>query len=153
MHSCRYLSCETLESTLHKRMLLATFASLQRVRGPTHPNTLAAARGLGNVRASIRAQAADQHIRTGYRRRGAIATRWHSRASAAARRQARAQRQARARAVVRRAHRPICRGAGRRDSEEAVAEGRVRGACRVRGGRMRVGGGRSKSRTPFWRRL
>ena len=38
-----------------ERMLHATFASLQRVLGPTHPNTLAAASRLENVRASIRA--------------------------------------------------------------------------------------------------
>ena len=67
---------------------------------------------------------------------------WAAGGRVAARRQARAQRQARARAVVRRAHRPVCRCAGR--WEGAVAQGRVRGACRVRGGGMRVGGGEQR---------
>jgi hypothetical protein len=38
-----------------ERMLHAALASLQRVLGPTHPDTLAAARGLEHVRARIRA--------------------------------------------------------------------------------------------------
>ena len=50
----------------------------------------------------------------------------------------------RARAVIRRAHRPVCGCAGRR--EGAVAQGRVRGEDGVRGGGMRVGGGEQRVR-------
>ena len=50
----------------------------------------------------------------------------------------------RARAVVRRAHRPVCGRAGRR--EGAVAQGRVRGKDGVRVGGMRVGGGEQRVR-------
>jgi tetratricopeptide (TPR) repeat protein len=118
-----------------EQMLHAALASLQRVLGPTHPDTLQTACSLEHLQARIRATPPTN----------ASAARRHSRARAATRRQARAQRQACARGVVRRAHRPVCRFAGR--WEGAVAQGRVRGSGRVRLGGMRVGGGEQRVRS------
>jgi hypothetical protein len=77
-------------------------------------------------------------------RSGVAVSRRNSRGGAAARRQARAQRQGRARAIVRQARRAVHGRAGRRQG--ALAQARVRGSGRVRGGGMRVRGGEQRVR-------
>jgi hypothetical protein len=125
-----------------ERMLHATLASLQRVLGPAHPSTLHIAGNLQRVQAhtGINPPTNTAAPAATFVAQPLLAGTPVARASA--RRQARAQRQARARAVGRRAHRPICRRAGRR--EGAVAQGRVRGSGRVCLGGMRVGGGEQR---------
>jgi hypothetical protein len=115
-----------------EQMLLAAFASLQRVLGPTHPHTLTMASRLEHMRARIRATppnntaapaaaGAARPLPAGTR---VLVQRLVAKPEHNGKRGC---------AVVRRAHRPVCRFAGRR--EAAVAQGRVRGeGRRVRGG-------------------
>jgi hypothetical protein len=115
-----------------ERIMLVTLASCQRVLGPTHPDTLQTADSLEELRARIRA--------TSPTNTAAPAAAGEARPLPAG-----------TRVLVQRLvakpehngkHRPVCRFAGRR--EGAVAQGRVRGEGRMRGGRMRVGGGEQR---------
>ncbi len=127
-----------------ERMLHAAVASLQRVLGPAHPNTLAHARCLEEVRARIRA-APPTNAAAPAPAAGTACSLPAGTRVLVQRLVAKPEHNGeRAQAVARRAHRPVCCGAGRR--EGAHAEGRVRGACRVRGGGMRVGGGEQRVR-------
>jgi hypothetical protein len=123
-----------------EHMLQATLASCQRMLGPAHPTTLHTTRNLETVRARNAAPTRRPSQPLAHRSRCPPARGCSCSGSSPSP----STQQARARAVVRRAHRPVCGDAGRR--EEAVAQGGVRGAGGLRGGGMRVGGGEQRVR-------